>query len=418
MSGSFATESEHSGRCSSKKTHLIVSYVHDNNTCNLSIPKGILSETAKMISTQNHKELVAQNDHITVSMNRNKDRDLQISIHSTQNRHSSKSNLQKCIASASFRGPSIHLWYNTSNQYNSTSNNFKRFLSAACMHLLCRRQYFVDTPHVFQHSLTSSCMLAHANTDTFPVDVNVNSKSIFDKPDITFNVGMRYYKSFFHFNAKLISAALKAHKDKKYTLSMARGMILNAAVAACSSLPTYTASKDSSCKDFIFHANTMSWVDKSCDFASKIGTALQQISTDSLRPRFHLSCRTANGVVKFPVYLLPRFVGAWAITISSHGVPIVIEHSCQNIVYSAGFVHNPHTHNNDDCYCQTVRQLRCEYTMMTHEPSNLSNRSWALHASSVIAKSSCTPAQKNVLSYLCMEHTPGLHSLALIGALI
>ena len=122
---------------------------------------------------------------------------------------------------------------------------------------------------------------------------------------------------------------------------MARGMILNTAVALCSSMPLQTKGNDSSCRNFMFHANTMSWIDGTCGLARKIETMLVKISSGALKPRFQLSCRTAGGVTKFPVYVLHRHAGAWAITISNQGVSIVLGHTCHNIVYASGCVKVP-----------------------------------------------------------------------------
>ena len=409
MLRSNATKSERLVQCNTKKTHLSVFYEHEHVNCNLNISKGILTETAKMIDDKTHRELIAQNDHVTVSMNKNSSNDLQISIFSTGGK--------TWIASASFRGPSVHVTYNPNNLYNSNSNNFKRFLLAACQHISCRRQFFDDTPHVFQHSLTSSAMLAHENAArlilgcSYGPDAKVN----FDKPNVTLNLGMRYYKSFFHFNAKLIGAAVKAHTNEKYTLLMARGMILNTAVALCSSMPLQTKSNDSSCRNFMFHANTRSWIDGTCGLARKIETMLLKISSGALKPRFQLSCRTAGGVTKFPVYVLPRHAGAWAITISNQGVSIVLGHTCHNIVYASGCVKVPCCETNPDDYSKTVQALRCQYISMTAQENNLNNRQWASIAGAIIAESSCTNSQKNILSQLCTENTPAMHVLAFIG---
>ena len=409
MLRSNATKREPLIQCNTTKTHLSVFYEHKHVNRNLNISKGILTETAKIIDNKTHREMIAQNDHVTVSMHKNPSNDLQISISSTQGK--------TWIASASFRGPSVHLMYNPNNPYNSKSNNFKRFLLTACQHISCRRQFFDDTPHVFQHSLTSSAMIAHENAArlflgrSYGQETQVN----FDKSNITLNLGMRYYKSFFHFNAKLIGAAVKAHTDEKYTLVMARGMILNAAVALCSSMPLQTVSNDSSCRNFMFHANTMSWIDSTCVLAQNIEKMLRKISSGDLKPRFQLSCRTAGGVTKFPVYVLPRHAGAWAITISNQGVSIVLGHTCHNIVYASGCVKVPCCETNPDDYSKTVKELRCQYITMTRQDNTLNNRQWASVASAIIAESSCTDSQKNTLSQLCTEKTPALHVLALIG---
>lgn len=385
-------------------SHFHLIYTAHNITQSIEIPKGIVTEIAKILQTSS--EIVANDDNVVVKMLRNNESAIQIIV-AEQN---SKNRPAAIIAQASFRGSKLSMKVNAKHRWAQNKNNLEAFLTSACQHLMCRRQFFQNFPHVFSHSIDSSSLFENMTCECSdslkqePVSKNQQTCT-------TFDIGLRYYKSFFHFNAKLINAALKTHAVNNYTLDMARGTVLNAAIAACSEPQSKQKTQ------LLFHSDTMSWIDDSSTLVKDLQPSVCAIVNGTHRPNMQLSCRTSQGVVKFPVFVLPKNVKAWAIVVGTGSTFIVMGKIQNAVMHSRASISSAVS----DPFQETIVKLRASHVNINrtyaHSASDVvaPRQTWRAHVHSVIANSSCTEEQKLNLLVICSGNNPFLHAMCLLG---
>lgn len=396
-------QSKSSQQIRAHDTHFTLSYTAHNEKNSIKIPKGIVSEISKFIAKT--PEIIASDDNIVVKMTRNKQNELAIIV--AQLNKQNKPSMQ--LGCASFRGAEINMTLNSKHPWIAAQNNLHAFLSAACIHLMCRRQFFENLPHVFCHSINAKNLLdnipsklVHGVDGVLARQAKSDTKS--------FNVGIKYYKSFFHFNAKLINAALKTHISRNYTLDMARGLILNAAIAACSE------DKDQSKHPLIFHSDTMSWVDNECSLVQKLRHPIAAILNNTHKPNMRLSLRMSSGIVKFPVYVLPKQTGAWALLAGAEGKLILMGH-CENLVLDSG--NDLRKNTAQDNFHKTIIKLRAlHFNLNCREGPHevvAPRQVWLSNVNAIIDTCDCTEKQKQHLHNVFKQNNPCINSMCLLG---